>query len=363
MPAADGLGSPDPGDRLAALRRLAAGFLGRPLPASDLALRSDHGLGIGESPCAAAWRAAQAGAGIAALCDDLTTAGCGEFAAGCAMLGIQAVAALEIGAADPSLADAHVQINDAAQPGRIRLIGLGLGQIGEAGAQATLTRLRQVRTDRSRAAIARLDAHLHATVGAAGPAWGDVLDLTRSGNVAQVHVAQAVADRIRAIAVERSMPAGEVQRAVLGRDPSAARLFARGGPCHIPDEQDGCPSPSVAVGVITALGGIPAYPLDDAGSRADGDLSTWCDRLAAWGVRALVVPDSGSAARAAAAEAEAGRRGWLVVSAGPCVRPAQIQGARCVLGHQRLRAAGQPGYLGLPTPEGCARCIAAAASG
>lgn len=379
MAAVDGLCLPDLADRLDALRQLVHGAPAPAVRGCDLSVSTGHGHSIRTSPSAAVWSARQGGMGLVGLSDHLSTAAAAEFTQACAIAGLPDTLGVEAEACDPSLADARAAANDPTRPGRIRLCARALTWPQDQQAQDRLARLRGLQEERCQATLERIDLRFRTTVGAAGPAWSDVHDLTMSGNTGVRHVTTATLERIRAVAVERSMPAGDAFRAVVGAAPQGGdgellalidtHLLAIGRPCHVPVEDGTLPSVSMIRNLFLRLGGIPTYPfLGDPVTRAEEDVRSWCDRLASWGIHALEVAPACGEARTSVILDEAARRGWPVFEAGcppdrRSIHRGLYEGSLVALGHQCLVCAGQTGYVGqdgLPTPDGRARCLSAA---
>jgi hypothetical protein len=337
------LAHPDRPERLAALAALHASAPPAARRGCDLLLRSDHSFGPFLSACEAVWEARQAGLEVAGIADLLSTGGHGEFIDACAVVGLPAVLGLEI-----------------AVEGGVRLLALAITRPADAAAQAELARLRRVHEAHCRALTVRVGERFRATVGAAGPSWGDVVDLTPAGNVDERHVAWAVVGRVRAVAVERSMPAADAWQRVIARPPAGGdgeqfhavldHLFQSGGPCHVPAPPEARPTLDAALAICLGLGAVPAAIVP--GPTPSG-LRSWCDRMETAGVRALaVLPACSSEDLVASAVAEAQRRDWPVVDGsaldGPApaplvsrwslderFRPAFRAGAEAMLAQQR----------------------------
>lgn len=337
------LAHPDRPERLAALAALHGSAPPAARQGHDLLLRSDHSFGPFLSACEAVWEARQAGLAVAGIADLLSTGGHGEFTEACAIVGLPAVLGLELAAA-----------------GGVRLLALAITRPADAVAQGELARLRRVHEAHCRALTVRVGERFRATVGAAGPSWGDVVDLTPAGNVEARHVAWAVVGRVRAVAVERSMPAADAWQRVIGKPPAGGdgeqfhavldHLFQSGGPCHVPAPPEAQPALDAAVAICRGLGAVPAAIVP--GPTPSG-LRAWCDRMELAGVRALaVLPARSSEDLVASAVAEALRRGWPVVDGsaldGPAsapltsrwslderFRPAFSAGAEAMLARQR----------------------------
>jgi hypothetical protein len=389
-PALD-LAHPDPVRRLAAVRRLNVQVTVPYRNGTNLHVHTNHSFSAFRSPCEAAWEARQAGIEIFGINDFYTTAGHAEFAKACAALGMPAVLGIEVVALDRELAGAGTLVNDPANPGRIYLCGKGVTRSEAPPAQAMLTRLRGHQEARNRALVAKADERFRATVGAAGPLWEDVVALTPAGNTTERHVAKAILERIRSVAVERSMPAADAFAAVVGAPPRGgdadqqgavrSQLLKSGRPCYVAENPAAFPPVAEVRRLFLDLGAIPTYPvLGNPGTAAEQDVRRWCDRLESWGFCALeLIPARNTDERVAEVVAEAGRRGWPIFDGTehntPAMeplttrwglderfRPAFRAGACVALGHQELVAQGVPGYvddLGRPTPDGFERCLAA----
>ncbi|HAT11860.1 MAG TPA: hypothetical protein DCS97_15010 [Planctomycetes bacterium] len=389
-PTAD-LVHPDLSVRLAGVRKLNVTVTVPYRNGTNLHIHTNHSFSVFRSPCEAAWLARQAGLEALGVNDFYTTGAYAEFGEACRTLGIQPVFGIEAIALDADLAAAGVLVNDPANAGRIYLSGKAVTHPEQASAQAALARLRSFQETRNRLLVAKADERFRATVGAAGPAWQDVLDLTPAGNITERHVAKAILERIRAVAVERSMPAGDAFKAVVGAPISGSdadqqnavrnHLLKAGKPCYAPEDSAAFPSVASIRDLFLGLGAIPTYPvLGNPLTGAESDVRQWADRLDSWGFCALeLIPHRNSEERVAAVVAEACRRNWPVFDGTehntPAMdplttrwgldgrfRPAFRAGAMVALGHQRLVAEGGVGYLGndgRPAHGAYQRCLAA----
>jgi hypothetical protein len=385
------LAHPDPAVRLATVKKLNVTMTVPYRNGTNLHIHTNHSFSVFRSPSEAAWLAHQAGIEALGVNDFYTTGSYDEFGQACRLLGVQPVFGIEAIALDTDLAAAGTLVNDPANAGKIYLCGKAVTRPGDATAQAALAGLRRLQEARNRALIANADQRFRATVGAAGPSWQDVVSLTPAGNTTERHVAKAILERIRAVAVERSMPAGDAFKAVVGAPISGSdadqqnavrnHLLKSGKPCYAPEDPQAFPPVAAIRDIFLRLGAIPTYPvLGNPVTSGEQDVRTWCDRLAAWGFHALeLIPHRNSDDRVAAVVTEACRRGWPIFDGTehntPAMdplttrwgldgrfRPAFRAGAMVALGHQRLVAEGKGGYLdaaGNPAPGGLERCLAA----
>lgn len=385
------LAHPDRAVRLAALAALHRETPPPRRTGTNVHVHTNHSFSVFRSPTEAAWEARQAGVEVFGVNDFYTTGAFDEFTAACAAVGLPAALGLEAIAVDRELAEAKVLVNDPANPGKIYLCAKAVTRPQDPTAQAALARLRGFQETRNRALIAKADERFRTTVGAAGPRWQDVVDLTPAGNTTERHVAKAILERIRAVAVERSMPPGDAFKAVVGQPLSGSdaeqqnavrnHLLKVGKPCYASEDPGAFPPVAEIRSIFVALGAIPTYPfLGNPVTGGEQDVRAWCDRLAGWGFSALeLIPARNTDDRVAAVVAEAQRRNWPIFDGTehntPAMeplttkwglderfRPAFRAGALVALGHQALVAAGQPGYVGAdgrPLPDGYARCLAA----
>lgn len=393
MPDLAALAHPDRSHRLAALAALHAATPAPRRRGTNVHVHTDHSFSVFRSASEAAWHGRQAGVEVFGVNDFFTTGAYEEFGAACAVVGLPAVFGLEAIAVDARMAAAKEQANDPANPGKIYLCAKGVTRPADPRASAALARLRGFQEVRNRALVAKADERFRATVGAAGPSWQDVVGLTPLGNTIERHVAKAILDRIRAVAVERSMPPADAFKAVVGQAPSGGdpeqqnavrnHLLKIGKPCYVAEDPAAFPPVEEVLAIFADLGAIPTYPfLGNPLTQGEGDVAAWCDRLAAWGVCALeLIPSRNTDDRVAAIVGEARRRGWPIFDGtehnSPAMEPltttwgmderfreAFREGALVALGHQALVAAGQPGYAerGRMLPGGYARCLAAGAA-
>lgn len=394
--ASERLAAADIETRLAALRELVTTITpaspSSPLP-TNVHVHTNHSFGVFRSPSEAAWNAAQAGIDVFGINDFFTTAGCAEFARACAIAGMAAVFGIECVAIDQQLAAAGTLVNDPANPGKIYLTGKGIARPDDATAAIELARLRGFQERRNREMTRSVDARFRSVLGGPGPTWDDIAGQTPAGNTTERHVARAI---VRAIAdcggaVGSPEWTAAYERLVGKAPPSQvdadlqnhvrSHLLKAGKPCYVAEDPAAFPTVAGLRSLYLSLGSIPTYPvLGDPITDGERDIGAWCDRLDGWGFRALeLIPARNSEPRMVAVVAEATRRGWPVFDGTehntPAMepmttrwglderfRPRLREGALVLLGHQRLVAAGSPGYVdahGGPVRDGYRACLEA----
>ncbi|MBA2481473.1 MAG: hypothetical protein H0V44_12485 [Planctomycetes bacterium] len=359
--------------RLAALRTLTRSASHRSRIGTNVHVHTDHSFSVFRSASEAAWQATQAGIEVFGINDFFTTAGHAEFSQACRIAGVPAVFGIECIAMDRELEAARILVNDPANPGKIYLCGKAVTKPQDPRAATTLARVRSFQETRNRQLIAKADAHFHATAAAGGPTWRDVVSQTPAGNTTERHVAKAILARIAALAPEAPAFAPLFER-VVGAAPAAsdaerqnqirAALLKTGKPCYAPEDPAAFPAVADIIALFLQLGAIPTYPvLGNPLTNGEADIRAWCDRLDAWGIRALeLIPARNTDDRVAAVLAEAERRGWPVFDGTehntPAMEPLTTKwgldgrfrlqlraGALVLLGHQDLCARGQAGYI------------------
>jgi len=383
------LAHPDLHQRLRALRDLATAG---PLPVrrgTNVHVHTDHSFSVFRSASEAAWHGAQAGIEVYGVNDFFTCAGHAEFGQACAVLGLPAVFSLECIAMDRAAESAGVLLNDPGNPGKVYLCGKGVTVPD--GAEAGLARIRGFQEQRNRGLIERVDAHVRAVLGVAGPAWQTVASQCPAGNTTERHVARAIVRELWAIAGSSAGEYAGLFTKLVGAAPKPtdadqqnqvrANLLKAGKPCYVPEDPAAFPDVSDLRAMFLALGAVPTYPvLGNPLTDGERDIPALFDRIAAWGFHAVeLIPARNTDDRVAAVVGEAARRGWPVTDGTehntPAMepltttwgmderfRPAFRDGALVLLGHQARRRQGLDGYLdasGRPRPGGLAECLAA----
>jgi hypothetical protein len=333
-----------------------------------------------DSPSDAAWQAYLARVAVLGINDHNTLAGHEEFGKATRILGIRSVLGMETLAVWGEAADAGAVVNDPSCPGRTYISAKGVTRElapGSGGAK-----------DLARASAAQLERAEAATRKAAETiakrlkirpsiSWDDVLAATPHGQAGERHVALITArflekafpgpeERRDAVArfAEEEPPAGAVEDTAALQDFLRPALFADAAPAR----GKGSTGPFLplerAVSLSLELGAIPTYPvLGNPVTPWEEDIDGLLDRLEAAGIRAVeVIPDRNTRERLGEIVRAAAARGFPVFNgtehntkaAAPLVdrfffddefRPHFERGARVLLGHQALRAAGEEGYV------------------
>ncbi|MBA3685365.1 MAG: hypothetical protein H0W72_09005 [Planctomycetes bacterium] len=376
-------------------RRLAAlGELARSAPkarrGTNLHVHSNHSFGVFRSPSEAAWNAAKAGVEAFGLNDFFTVAGHDEGQRAARILALPTVTCLECIALDATTAAAGTLINDPANPGKVYLCGKAVTNPGDAGANRRLAELRGHQERRNRALIAKVDERFRALIDRAGPLWDDVAVQTPAGNTTERHVARAVVRRLQVLADEHVGTFDQLFATVVGVAPKPldadrqnqvrAELLKAGKSCYAPEDPAAFPDVAGLRTIFLGLGAIPVYPvLGNPITGGESDIPALFARIASWGFHAVeLIPARNTDDRVAAVLGECQRRGWPVCDGTehntPAMepmltkwgmderfRPQFREGALVLLGHQALRARGEPGYIdanGAPAADGYRRCLA-----
>jgi hypothetical protein len=359
---------------------------------ANLHLHTGESYSLFGSPAALVWAARQEGLAVVGINDLYATGGHEEFVAACRIAGLAATRNVELIALDPDAAAAGRLWNDPNNPGRTYLCGKGvLGPAPAGSAEAAwmeriTAALRRRHEQMTVLASAWLTAH------GCGPIpWQAVAARTARGNVTERHIAEAMADAVRAATGDAW------QRAVrdwFDADATAeslplllrSRLLKAAGPAYVPESPDSFMSWPQARRIFLAMGAIPTYPiLGDPVTDGEADVEALFDHLSAGGWHAVeVIPRRNTPARLGAivqtararrvpcfAGTEHNTKDRLPLRDPSLLDPAHRdwyeRSARVLLGHQRLTEAGAVGYVdadGNPSagdPEASARrCLQAA---
>ncbi|TVR46104.1 MAG: hypothetical protein EA402_03160 [Planctomycetota bacterium] len=378
----------DADQRLATLKRLRLMTPRPELLGTNTHVHTNYSFSAFRSPAEAAWLAYVSGVEIFGINDHYTVDGHPEFADSCAALGLPATFSIESVAMDREAEQSGLLLNDPGNPGRIYLCGKGVTKRRDPAATAMLATLRSHQEDRNRAMLDKLRQRFAQVLEETGPDWEAVASQTPLGNTTERHLARAVFDYLQAgnytprfLAIVGDNPSGDPAK---DQNTIRSNLLKAGKPCYVTEAPEAYPSLGGLRQLYLQLGAIPTYPvLGNPLTGAEEDIDALCDRLEAWGIQALeLIPSRNTDDRVAAVLAAAQKRNWPVFDgtehntpvleplltrwgSDPRFRPVFREGALVLLGHQVLRAAGEPGYLddqGKALPDGRERCLAAGLS-
>ncbi|MBI4605640.1 MAG: hypothetical protein HY721_27050 [Planctomycetes bacterium] len=333
-----------------------------------------------ESPSDAAWQAYKERVSIFGINDHYTLAGHEEFGKACKLLGIRPLFSMEAVAMWEEAAKARKTVNDPNNPGRTYLTAKGITRPFPPGCQGAkdLARMNAALEERNvkiTAKLAELFEKRLKTKDAV--AWDDVIALTPHGQPTERHICLAAARHL-----ERAYPELEARAKALAKitgedppggvleDPAAlqdhlrSRLVKAGRPAYVEESKDAFIPVKRLVAMALDLGSVPTYPvMGDPVSPWEEDLDRLFDRLEALNIHAVeVIPDRNRRERLSAIIAKAAERGFPIMNGTehntktpmPLVdkfffedefRRHFERGARVILGHQSLRAAGKEGFV------------------
>jgi hypothetical protein len=366
--------------RIAALAELCAQLGPRPRRGTNGHIHTSESFSVFRSPAEAVWQAAREGLAVLGINDHYTVAGHKEFRRACEVAGIAATFSLEAVAVDREAAEAGLKLNDPDNPGRIYLCGKGVTRVppDSSPEMQSLARMRAALERRNREITSKVNRLFQERMGASGPTWEDVVALTPRGNVTERHVAYAVLLRLREIAVRQGKPLPEIVTACCGTAPPAgcddaafqiflrAKLLKAGAPCFVRED----PAAFVPVAelrrIFLAFGSIPTYPvLGNPVLAGEQDIEALLDRLETLGFYAVeVIPTRNTRERLREIVFAARRRWWPVFNgtehntpeSRPLLDPFALdpefepwfrQSTALLLGHQRLVAQGEQGFVDL----------------
>ncbi|MGA2985009.1 MAG: hypothetical protein ABSG32_14445 [Terriglobia bacterium] len=366
--------------RIAALTQLCAQLGPRPHRGTNGHIHTSESFSVFRSPTEAVWQAAREGLAVLGINDHYTVAGHAEFRRACAVAGIAATFSLEAVAMDREAAEAGLKLNDPDNPGRIYLCGKGVTRIPSESSpeMQNLARMRAALERRNREITGKVAKLFQDRLGASGPAWENVVALTPRGNATERHVAYAVLLRLRELATKQGKPLAEIIATCCGTAPPAggddatlqiflrAKLLKAGAPCYVPENADAFVSVAELRRIFLAFGSIPTYPvLGNPVLSGEQNMEALLDRLEAMGFYAVeVIPTRNTRERLAEIVFAAQRRWWPVFNGtehntpetrplldpfalDPQFEPWFRQSTAVLLGHQRLVAQGEQGFVDL----------------
>jgi hypothetical protein len=273
-----------------------------------------------------------------------------------------------------------VLLNDPDNPGRVYLCGKGVTRIppDSSTEMHNLERMRAALERRTREMTEKVAALFKDRLHAEGPTWETVRGLTPRGNTTERHVAWATLARLRERAATQRAPLSEIIVNCCGAAPPAraddpalqiflrAKLLKAGMPCFVRESEEAFVSIEELRRIFLAFGAIPTYPvLGNPVTSAERDIEALLDRLEATGFHAIeVIPHRNTRERLFEIVSTARRRWWPVFNgtehntpeAKPILDPFALdpefepwfrESTALLLGHQRLVAQGQGGYVDL----------------
>ncbi len=366
--------------RLGALRELCAQLGPRPHRGTNCHIHTSESFSVFRSPTEAVWQAAREGLAVLGINDHYTIAGHEEFRRACEIAGIAAAFSLEAVAMDRAALAEGLLLNDPDNPGRVYLCGKGVTKVppDSSAEMHNLARMRAALDRRNREMTEKVAALFKARLNADGPTWEAVHGLTPRGNATERHVAWATLARLREWSAAQGISlseaiakcCGSAPRA--GADDAALQIFLRskllkaGAPCFVRESEEAFVSVEELRRIFLAFGSIPTYPvLGNPVTSGERDIEALLNRLEATGFHAIeVIPHRNTRERLSEIVSTARRRWWPVFNgtehntpeARPLLDPFALdpefepwfrESTAVLLGHQRLVALGQGGYVDL----------------
>jgi hypothetical protein len=367
-------------ERLSALRQLCAQLGPRPHRGTNCHIHTSESFSVFRSPTEAVWQAAREGLAVLGINDHYTIAGHEEFRRACEIAGIEAVFSLEAVAMDRVAEADGLLLNDPDNPGRVYLCGKGVTRNPPASSteMRNLARMRAALERRNREMTEKVDALFKDRLYADGPTWESVRGLTPRGNATERHLAWATLARLREWAAAQGVSLSEAIANCCGAAPPAgaddaalqiflrAKLLKAGAPCFVRESEEAFVSVEELRRIFLAFGSIPTYPvLGNPVTSGERDIEALLDRLEATGFHAIeVIPHRNTRQRLSEIVSTARRRWWPVFNGtehntpearslldpfalDPEFEPWFRESAALLLGHQRLVAQGEEGYVDL----------------
>ncbi len=367
-------------ERLRALRQLCAQLGPRPHRGTNCHIHTSESFSVFRSPTEAVWQAAQEGLAVLGINDHYTIAGHEEFRRACDVAGIAPTFSLEAVAMDRDAETDGLLLNDPDNPGRVYLCGKGVTRNppDSSTEMRNLARLRAALERRNREMTEKVDALFKDRLHADGPTWESVRRLTPRGNATERHVAWATLERLREWAAVQGVSLSEALANCCGAAPRAgaddaalqiflrAKLLKAGAPCFVRESEEAFVSVEELRRIFLAFGSIPTYPvLGNPVTSGERDIEALLPRLEATGFYAIeVIPHRNTRQRLSEIVSTARRRWWPVFNGtehntpearslldpfalDPEFEPWFRESAALLLGHQRLVAQGEGGYVDL----------------
>jgi len=367
-------------ERLRALRQLCAQLPPRPQRGTNCHIHTSESFSVFRSPTEAVWQAAREGLAVLGINDHYTIAGHEEFRRACEIAGVAAAFSLEAMAMDRDAEAQGVLLNDPDNPGRVYLCGKGVTRLppDSSSEMQNLKRMRAALERRNREITEKVAALFEERLHAGGPMWESVRGLTPRGNATERHVAWATLLRLREWATSQAVPLSEAIARCCGAAPPAgaddaalqiflrAKLLKAGAPCFVRESEEAFVSVEELRRIFLAFGAIPTYPvLGNPVTSGERDIGALLERLEAVGFHAIeVIPHRNTRERLSEIVSTARRAWWPVFNgtehntpeAKPILDPFALdpqfehwfrESTALLLGHQRLVAQGQAGYVGL----------------
>jgi len=367
-------------ERLRALNELCAQLGPRTKRGTNCHIHTNESFSVFRSPTEAVWQAAREGLAVLGINDHYTIAGHAEFRAACEIAGIAPTFSFEAVAMDREAETAGLLLNDPDNPGRVYLCGKGVTRVPPDSSAETqnLKRMRAALERRNREITAKVGALFEERMHAVGPTWESVQSLTPRGNATERHVAWATLSSLRQWAATEGVPLAEAITKCCGAAPppsaddAALQIFLRakllkaGAPCFVREYEEAFVSVAELRRIFLAFGSIPTYLiLGNPITSGERDVEALLDRLEAAGFYAVeVIPHRNTRERLAEIVSTARRRWWPVFNgtehntpeAKPILDPYALdpdfepwfrESTALLLGHQRLVAQGQPGFVDL----------------
>jgi len=366
--------------RLSALRQLCVQLGPRAQRGTNCHIHTSESFSVFRSPTEAVWQGAREGLAVLGINDHYTIAGHEEFRRACEIAGIAAAFSLEAVAMDRDAEAQGVLLNDPDNPGRVYLCGKGVTRVpsDSSAEMRNLSRMRAALERRNREITEKVAALFEERMQADGPTWESVRALTPRGNATERHVAWATLARLRAWAATQGVPLTEAISKCCGAAPppaaddAALQIFLRakllkaGAPCFVREAEEAFVSVEELRRIFLAYGSIPTYPvLGNPVTSGERDIAALLQRLEEAGFYAVeVIPHRNTRQRLSEIVSTARRRWWPVFNgtehntpeAKPILDPFALDpefepwfraSTALLLGHQRLVAQGQAGYVDL----------------
>ena len=367
-------------ERLSALRQLCAQLGPRPHRGTNCHIHTSESFSVFRSPTEAVWQAAREGLAVLGINDHYTIAGHEEFRRACEIAGIAATFSLEAMAMDRAAEAEGLLLNDPDNPGRVYLCGKGVTRIPPDSSleMRNLARMRAALERRNCEMTEKVDALFKDRLHADGPPWEFVRGLTPRGNVTERHLARAILVRLRewatgqgvalSVAIEKCCGVAPPP----GADDASLEVFLRakilkaGAPCFVHESEEAFVSVEELRRIFLAYGSVPTWTvLGNPITSGERDVAALMQRLESSGFYAVdVIPTRNTRERLAEIVDGARRRWWPVFNgtehntsqARPLLDPFALdpefepwfrQSAALLLGHQRLVAQGEEGYVDL----------------